>query len=465
MAIFIYLLLIFLIIWVEIGRKKYFTFDFMTSFNFFFLISYALTPLILASSQNPFKFFAKDMIKGIYYYGLPLTPYLIFIAYLSFLAGYYNKFFRSNLPVLIIKPKFGESEVLKLSPLFVVILSLLLFVYIMQFGGVREALMAAEAYRGGDYEPPKYGFVQRFFPANTILLYYSYYKYFLDKTTKHKFFFLLLFIFSFSFFMFLFFLFNSRGYLIIILGGLYLITSIVNRKYYLSQILILGAIGVAIIQVGDPLFYAIPDLIDNGWDSFIATFMDIVEEEKEASGGFEEFVSNFTHPIVSLDLSLQVSGIEMQFRHLWDLVVAVLSLIPDKLVGFKDPLSVSNINTILNKGVLKGTVLVGILGYFSYALGVIGVIVGSFLYGVLGGYLSQFFYENAKVNKSVLVFAYFFIFYYGYFVFRGDPKITLQEMFILLFVIFVILLFSKIYILKNYDDNRKIIFNTDGNRR
>ena len=115
------------------------------------------------------------------------------------------------------------------------------------------------------------------------------------------------------------------------------------------------------------------------------------------------------------------------------------------------------INTILNKGVLKRTVLVGILGYFSYALGVIGVLLGMFFYGVLGGYLSRFFYQNAKLNQTILVFAYFFIFYYGYFVFRGDPKITLQEIFVLLFVISVILFFSKVYVLKNSGDIIKII--------
>ncbi|NPA81867.1 MAG: hypothetical protein GXO31_04605 [Epsilonproteobacteria bacterium] len=465
MAVFIYLSLIFLIIFVELSRKKYFTFDFMTSFNFFFLISYAITPLILVSSDNPFKFFAKDMIKGVYYYGLSSTPYLIAAAYLAFLAGYYNKFFRSRLPILIIEPKFDEKAIIRLSPIFVLTLSFLLFVYIMQFGGVKEALMAAEAYRGGDYEPPKYGFVQRFFPANTVLLYYSYYKYFLDKECKNKTPFLFLFIFSFSFFIFLFFLFNSRGYLIIILGGMYLITSIVNKRYYITQVLILSIVGILIIQVGDPLFYALPDLIDNGWDSFVITFTDIIKEEEQTTGGFEEFVSNFTHPVVSLDLSLQRSGFDIPFRYLSDLWISILSLLPDKLVGFKDPLSVSNINTILNKGVLKGTVLVGILGYFSYALGVIGVILGMFFYGVLGGYLSRFFYQNAKFNKTVLVFAYFFIFYYGYFVFRGDPKITLQELFILLFIIFVILIFSKIYIQNpTLDDSNKIVLSKSGEK-
>ncbi len=459
MAVFVYLLLSLIIIMTEIKRKKYFTYDFFIAFNFFFFISYAITPLILSVAENPNLYFANDLTKGVYYYGNEATPFLIIFSYIVFLIGYYSRFFRNALPVPVIEPQFDEKAVLKISPFIVLILSFFLFLYVMQFGGVRETIMAAEAYRSDDYEPPKYGFVQRFFPADTILLYYSYYKLFLDKRGRFKSAFLALFIFSFAFFLFLFVLYNSRGYLIINLGGMYIITSMVKKKYYLTQVFLLALFGIFIIKVGDPLFYAIPDLVNNGWESFVTTFTDIIKEDQK--GGFEEFVSNFTHPVISLDLSLQLSGSEVPFRYFFDFVIAVLSLLPDKLVGFKDPLSVSNINTILNIGELKGTVLVGILGFFSYSLGVIGVILGMFFYGVFGGYLSRFFYENAKKNETIIVFGYFFIFYYGYFVFRGDPKITLGEFFIVLFVIGVILFFSKVYIQKNSFDDTKIKIGTN----
>jgi len=465
MSVFIYLILILTILLVEINRKKYFTYDFLIAFNFFFLISYALTPLILASAENPKIYFANDLTKGIYYYGDEKTPFLILFSYILFLAGYYNSFFRKKLPVFIIKPRFQEGSFLKISPFLVAILLIFMIIYIMQFGGVRETIMAAEAYRSDEYEPPKFGFVQRFFPANIVLLYYSFFKAFLDEENKqYKLPYFILFLFSFSYFLFVFVLYNSRGYLITTLGGLYIITSIVKNRYYLTQIILLSLIGIAIIKIGDPLFYAIPELIDNGWESFVTTFSDLVKEGEE-EGGFALFVSNFTHPIISLDLSLKVAGSEdVPFRYFSDFFIAVLSLLPDKLVGFKDPLSVSNINTILNIGELKGTVLVGILGFFAYSLGVIGVIIGMFFYGVLGGYLSRFFYENYKVNKTISVFSYFFIFYYGYFVFRGDPKITLGEVFILIFIIGVILLFSDIYIKKSFDDNKysKPLLNGDG---
>ncbi len=453
MSVFVYLILILIIFIVELNRKKYFTYDFMISFNFFFLISYALTPLILASAEDPSVYFANDLTKGVYYYGDGKTPFLILFSYLIFLAGYYNSYFRKTLPVFIIKPKFQESSFIKISPFLVAILLFFMVVYVMQFGGVRETIMAAEAYRSDEYEPPKFGFVQRFFPANIVLLYYSFFKAFLDEENeKYKTPYIILFLFSFAYFLFVFVLYNSRGYLITTLGGLYIIMSMVKRRYYFVQVLLLSIIAVAVIEIGDPLFYAIPELIDNGWESFVTAFLDLVKEG-EREGGFALFISNFTHPIISLDLSLKVAGSEeVPFRYFSDFVIAVLSLLPDKLVGFKDPLSVSNINTILNIGELKGTVLVGILGFFAYSLGVAGIVIGMFFYGVLGGYLSKFFYENYKENKTVIVFAYFFIFYYGYFVFRGDPKITLGEVFILIFIIGVILLFSDIYVKKSFDD-------------
>ncbi len=453
MSVFIYLLLTLIIILVEFNRKKYFTYDFLIAFNFFFLISYAITPMILAAAEDPSIYFANDLTKGVYYYGDEKTPFLILFSYLIFLAGYYNTYFRKKLPVFIVKPSFDEKDFIKISPILVAILLFFMVVYIMQFGGIRETIMAAEAYRSDEYEPPKFGFVQRFFPANIVLLYYSFFKAFLDEENKeYKLPYLILFAFSFAYFLFVFVLYNSRGYLITTLGGLYIITSMVKKRYYFTQVLLLSLIGIAVIKIGDPLFYAIPELVDNGWESFVTAFWDLVKEEEE-EGGFALFISNFTHPIISLDLSLQVAGSEeVPFRYFSDFIIAILSLLPDKLVGFKDPLSVSNINTILNIGELKGTVLVGILGFFAYSLGVIGVIVGMFFYGVLGGYLSKFFYENYKINKTIVVFAYFFIFYYGYFVFRGDPKITLGEVFILIFIMGVIIFFSEIYIKKSFDD-------------
>jgi hypothetical protein len=91
-------------------------------------------------------------------------------------------------------------------------------------------------------------------------------------------------------------------------------------------------------------------------------------------------------------------------------------------------------------------ILPGILGFFSYSFNVVGVFVGSFIYGLMGGYLYKLFIAFYQAKKVSIIYIYFIALTYGYFVFRGTPSATLIEKFMLLVVIFTILFFSKIVI-------------------
>ena len=447
MDIFIYLVLGLLIIYIEIKRDRYFTYDHLSIFNFFFLFSYVIAPIFIHIGGTR-DFVNPNLYLGIHYVGGKYTSLIILCSYIIFLLGYYMNNTRQRASNLGIDIRFSTKIVVIVIPIIFVLLAILLYIYISQFGGLRETIALAEDYRNGFIDPPPYAFVKRAFPINTVILFYSYYKSYLEKGEEYRKFFKIVFFISFMIFLFLGIIYNSRSFIIIIIGGLYIITSIYNKDYYI-KFLLLGVIGgILVLQFGDPLFGSMSALLNYGYGAFIETFIDIMEHD--VSQGFEGIIRNFSHPIVSLEMSLERSGVDIEFRYFVDFINALTSIFPKAIFGFERELSITQINTIYAYGDSIDMVLPGMLASFSYSLGVIGVFIGMFIYGLIGGILSEIFKKLYINYKSSLVFIYILSFTYGSFVFRGDPKIEFQEIFMLTLIIITILTFSKIYSERQY---------------
>lgn len=442
MELFIYLLLGLIMVWVEIYRKKYFVYDLLSIFHFFFFLVYVFTPVMLIVYSDALVH--HNLRLGAAYLGNPITPYLILLSYLLFLYGYFFRRGREAVSRITINVRFSSEMILLLMPFAYIFLFGLLYVYIMQFGGLREAVLSAEAYRNGDLEPPPFGFVKRAFPINTIMLYYIYYKLFLEKCTQNRKWYMLFFLCSLAFFMLLVVLNNSRGFFILTLAGLYVMTAMYHQRYFVKFLALTMLFGAFMITLGDPLFMAVPDLVNYDYAAFERTFYTVLEAENSRESA--SLISNFTHPIVSLETSLATAGFDVEFRYFIDFLIAVISLVPDKLVGFTPPQNVMEINTLLTYGVEKKMNLPGLLALFSYSLGIIGVLLGMFVYGFLGGLLSEFFKTAYRSYPSAIVYIYFLSLVYGYFVFRGEPINELSELFIMTVVILTILFASKVYI-------------------
>ncbi len=435
----IYLLLGLLIIYVELTRKRFFVIDHIMLFNFFYFLVYVLTPVALMFYGTDIV--SKDLQLGKFYFGKnPFTPIVVFLGYLFFLLGFHMRSVGNTVSNFSVKLQISDRGWINLIFFAYFILFAALFIYIYGEGGLTTAIQNAELYRAGIIFA-KYGYLKHFFPLNTILLFYTWYKVFLEKESRHLQIFRLFFMLSTVLFILFVALNNSRGFILAHILGLYVITAIYHHRYFARYMLIIGLLGIFIIKYGDPLFYAIPVWVDNDFDLFMKAF-----EERIAYRNMVDhnIFANFAHPIISLETSLALSGYELHFRYFVDFWQAIVALLPNKMFGIEDPQFVMVLNTEMTYGEKISIVLPGILALFSYSLHAVGVFIGMFFYGVLGRVLLEIFKTLYRQYKASVVLIYMISFTYGYFVFRGSPRNALFDSFMLIVTIVVLLLLSEI---------------------
>ncbi len=438
MNYFLYLLLGFLILYVELRRERYFIIDHLSLFHAFFFLVYVFTPIALILYGD--ELLSRDLIYGKYYLGKnPWTAWLVFGSYLAFLSGYYWQTPRTGAATVRVVSRLSEDFIMRLMPFLYLFLVAIVYIYVHAEGGLAHAINNAELYRSGVIFA-KYGFLTRLFPLNQILLFYFFYRLFLAGDRRRRYASMLYFTVSAVLFVIMVALSNSRGFMILTLLTLYIMTAIYYRRYFWRMLLFAALFGYGVIRYGDPLFHAIPDLVHYGFDSFVESFSGRISRVAEEGS----IVANFTHPIVSLDLSLAVSGSEVAFRYFVDFLQAVVAIVPSALIPIEDPKYVMILNTQLLQGEEVSTVLPGILALFSYSLHGVGMLVGMFLYGMLGGMLSELFRNLYARYRASLVFIVPLMMTYGYFVFRGSPRNALMSLFVLLVVIAAFLLFSRV---------------------
>ena len=239
---------------------------------------------------------------------------------------------------------------------------------------------------------------------------------------------------------------DSRGYLVFQVAGLYVIAANHHKNYFLKYLIPTLIIAFVVIKFGKPFFHAMETFFKDGYDAFINEFLQRVAYKSETG---ESVISSFTHPIVSLEASLVHSGYDVELRYFRDIYNAFVLLLPNELLGLDEPeMLLMEQNTILLQGRAYGIAIPALLGYFSYAGNVIGVFVGSYLYGLIGVALMKLFLNIYRAVPGSIVLIYLMIFAYGYFVFRGVPSQVLNDNFIYFVVIGFLLFTSKLKILK-----------------
>ena len=439
MDYFIYLFLGFLIIYVEVKRKRYFLIDHLTLFNAFFFLVYAFTPIALLIYGD--DVISKDLELGKYYlWKNPYTSTIVLVSYLFFLAGYYWRAPRYAASKIEITFRVPQSLIMQLMPIVYLFLVAIVLIYVQGEGGLLQTINNAELYRSGVIFA-KYGYLTRLFPLNQILLFYFFYKLFLEQNRDYYNLYRLYFSISLIIFFTMVALANSRGFLIMSLLGMYIMTAMYYKSYFIKFLLLAGSFGFLVIKYGDPLFHAIPDLIHYDVETFLANFMDRIEQLNAQKSSI---IANFSHPLLSLEVSLSLAGESVEFRYFVDFLQAFIAILPNALTGIEDPKFVMILNTKLLYGEEVSIVLPGILALFAYSLNVVGVFIGLFIYGIIGGVLSEFFRNLYSKYRGSLVFIYLLSMTYGYFVFRGSPRNALMNLFVLLVVVLVLLGFSKI---------------------
>ena len=436
----LYLSLGLIIIYVEIKRQRYFLIDHLTLFNAFFFLVYVFTPISLMFLSD--DILSHDLALGKYYLGKnPYTAFIIFSAYLFFLSGYYWRAPRDKVSNVSFEFRVAHETIMTWMPMVYLVLVAMMTVYVGAEGGLQQTINNAELYRGGVIFA-KYGFLTRLFPLNQILLYYFFYKLFLEKNSNFVGSYIIYFIISLALFFVIVALNNSRGFLILSLLGMYIMTAMYHKRYFIKFLVVAAIFGFIVIKYGDPFFHAIPSFVDYGWDTFVSTFADRIAQIDASKGSI---VANFAHPLLSLEVSLSLTGGEVDFRYFVDFLQAFIAILPNSLLGIEDPQFVMILNTELLYGEKVSIVLPGILALFAYSLNVVGVYLGMFIYGMYGGVLSEIFKNLYIKYPSSLVFIYLLSMTYGYFVFRGSPRNALMNLFVLLVVLIFFFFLSRLH--------------------
>jgi len=441
--LFVYFLLGTVVITHEVVRKKYFKIDLITIFNLFFFLVYSFAPAALIIGGN--SLILDDMPYGHKYFGhYAFTPYLVFLSYLFFLAGFYTLKFGENTHNWKFKFWWDEDTIEFILPFAYALLFFFLFIYVNEVGGLMKTIELAEAYRSGVLEYNKFGFVMKFFPLNTILLYYVYYKYFLEK--KQNKLLLLYFILSLLFVVLFTVIQNSRGFLIFQLAGLYVITANYHKNLFLKYLIPTLISTFIVIKYGKAFFNAIQFLFTDGFDAFINAFTGRLNIDAQQGSSI---ISYFTHPIVSLEATLIRTGTDIPWRYFRDIKDTFLMILPNELLGIEEPkMPLMEQNTLILLGQPIQIVLPGILGYFSYAGHIIGLFLGSYLYGLIGVTLMKFSINMYRSLPASLVYIFVFSLSYGYFAFRGVPDQILNDAFMYIVIIMFLLFSFKLKLIK-----------------
>ncbi len=441
MALFIYLLLGLIIMIYETTRKKSFLIDPITLFNFFFFLVYVIAPISLIVFGN--RLILDDMPYGKYYFGKNIyTPFIVLGGYLFFLSGY-ELFMKIKFKkTFVLDLKLNDKKILFMILFANALLYLFLLIYVGEFGGLTQAIEQAQSYRSGAIQWHKFDFVLRFFSINTILLYYTFYRYFLEKKSDFREYFLILFLIALLFTVIATALQSSRGFFIFQISGLYALVVIYNKNFYLKYLIPTIFFVILFILYGRILFQSTEYFFKEGWDSFVAAFSQRVQVANQEGSSI---VSNFTHAIISLEAALKHGGYDIPLRYLRDIKDAFTNILPNELLGIKEAkMQLMDQNTLLLQGRAVNIVLPGILGYFTYAAQVVGVFIGSFIYAAIGAMLNKLFITLYKNYKGSIIFFYILSLAYGYFAFRGVPGQVLNDQFGLLVVVFILLLSAKI---------------------
>jgi len=150
-------------------------------------------------------------------------------------------------------------------------------------------------------------------------------------------------------------------------------------------------------------------------------------------------LSYYNHRVSSIFYALTDSSYSPTF--FYDAFLLPLYVMPDSIIGFRPPDSISYINTFLHTGVWDSTIPPGLVAYGVYSLGVIGVLLSSLVYGFVPGVLDKKLRKEAGSDKRDMYRLPMLIIWIVYFL-QGDPRVFAVNMFPCIFLFFLIYSFG-----------------------
>lgn len=436
-----YLVLLFLIAFIEIVRKKINKFDFLTLFNIYFSLMYPLPAFLLAVD---FENSASDVGLGISLYTNNIqTALAIFTGYFIVLIGFYsNSAYRWGNNI-IIKARGNHSTVIIYAIILLLLSCLSIYIYGLQYGGFLNALANTALIRVQAVEGGPLVFFKHFTLFSIFASYLLGSFVFIKKMKEGRVFLYIVFVFSTFVALTAITLTGGRAYLINYLLVFYLVYILKNRKIswiFATLFVCLAALMLFYIRI---LFFSLTALSD-GYSAVINTFLDSITSNSANDFNFYNFIQNFQFPIYSLDVAFSKN---YELRWFVDLIYGFTSLIPDRFLGTEQPESIMYYNTLYIIGNRDFAIPTGFLAFGVYSLWWPGLIVVCFLYGWIGRYLQTIL--NKHIHEVFwMPFIYVVIAQMWMDFVPSDPETFLQGYFSFLIAIFFLFaIASKFFII------------------
>jgi hypothetical protein len=441
----IYLLLILVILFLELTRRKSAIIDFLTLFNLGYLMWYVFPAILIALQPN-------QALSGIWlnvsqYTNKPQTALAVFTAYIFIFLGFHAKSAQS----LATKIKI-ESRNSKLIFFFTVgLLSfclLCLHIYSSAQGGIIKAISQAIAVRSNtaDSSVGEATIMLRFIGGTAFASYLLAGYVFTDIRKQDKLLQIVLFVISVIGSICSFLVRAGRLDVIFYLLGFYQIVVQKTKKIPLAFSLLFVFFTVMFLFYGKEFFGALGSIPD-GWDAVERSFNERLTEGEKGDTGFNiyHFMANFYYPIISLDVAF---GKDYELRWFKDLFDGFVSIIPDRMLGGEPPKTILYYNTVYIVGSFDFAIPTGILAFAVYSLWWPGLIITCWVYGWIGGYLQTVFNRH---REEIFWMPFFYsIVSQNWVVLQSvDPESYFQSNFIFLFSSFALLtLGAKIYLVR-----------------
>jgi hypothetical protein len=431
MLALVYLILSFIIAFLEITRKKETLMDFLTLFNIYYFLFYVLPGLILAIDL-------KNAITLDHWSNMRFntnnveTAFAIFIGYLLIVASFYSKLARKYGQNIVIK--FRQSSIIYIYAIFLCLFAMLaLYITTLPLGGIFAAIAKSSAFRAGEESSGDFGFFTRFLSAATfacyiLLAYYVSTKNYTQGRFPKLFWFIVSFITAFTGFLTK----AGRFNIIAFLFGFYQIYILRNKKIpWITSIIFIITMSLFLLY-GKPLFASLSALPD-GLDAVIERFNELNTSGNREGFDFYEFMNNFYYPLFSLDTALTKDGYEL--RWFSDIIYGFLSLIPKVFLGgVKSPPSILYYNSVYILGPFDSegaSVPTGILAFGIYSMWWPGLVIICLFYGWIGGLLQTIL--NKYLNSIFWMPHFYTIVAQQWAIFMtADPETFLQSQFMLL---------------------------------
>lgn len=408
-----YIIIFILFIVFAIRKEKILDFSSFLLASCLYIICYGIVPLVILwvdvpnSYTGPMGNIAYDPVVHRYRYFNAST--LAFISYLCFWFGYRITTFKQKALFHTYFDSHNVKKLYKITKWIFLSGAVFLILYIMLFGSISNMLLANKrmAYGGETEVEVESPYLFLIILAKIVI--FSSYMFWGLKNVKDirlkKYFYISLLI-----SLFILFRFSGRMILMTFIATFMLSNFILKQKLPKLKFVILAALGGFVILFGNAVFKSFL------YEDAFSRRQEYYSNADPVLTPFLDIISGFSFPYRNLLHYYEYSG----FGYFMDMVQFPLYILPRRIIPIRPVETTIEVNTMNILGIPGGIMPPDVVTYGLLNLGILGVILTAFAFGVLCKYIDSYQRKGAPALSIIVITALIFI--VGFRVMYFNPK-------------------------------------------